>query len=347
MLSRLLFLLFVACLIIHPGSAYANTFDKACADNHIQLSNPNVDVVDEHICKILADEITRRWQFPKQKVTLSETLKPYVGIAFTLDGQGNLTQPVTITDSSGSNTIDASVIKAVQTAAPFQTVAFFLNNTSLEVTYQFPTHQIKEFQALYETQRHLSSAKHASLRTFYLQNENSSTINVYVQVHPTHDAKLQQAVKSALNEWNRALEGRLHYQFVSQSEKAHIEIRWISRSIDPFIDYGVYGTHATKAVGVTQSQIGKAKVEVAFKPSSPQVTQGILLHELGHALGILSHSPNTGDIMTTSLSKMTKSHEDIEDMHLSAKDIEAIRRLYSDHWQPGENVYQATSSQWR
>ena len=139
-------------------------------------------------------------------------------------------------------------------------------------------------------------------------------------------------VKKALLEWSLATDGHLAFVFVDEPSKAQIAIEWTT---DVAHRYHSFSQGETQTVelgkhGVTlNGEIYKAMIflnpQVKMSPANFYRT---CLHELGHALGLLQHSPSTADIMYFSALTPTTVSGDVLP-HLGRGDIVRIRALYA------------------
>ena len=133
-------------------------------------------------------------------------------------------------------------------------------------------------------------------------------LSIHVQ-----DDSLKPIVKQAFEAWAPTLSAALGkpatISFIDHSDQAawQVSLRdWIPRS---------GGFHATKHAsryrsGLTrltstnnhlqQMHIQVARIQPDGRPHSTAELERIMTHELGHALGLLGHSPNPSDLMSAS-----------------------------------------------
>jgi hypothetical protein len=165
-----------------------------------------------------------------------------------------------------------------------------------------------------------------SVRTFRLDGVLRTPLRVYVETNsPLYKSCYQDLVKESFEAWSKALDGRLTYIFVTKRSNADLTIDWKTRFPDQYV------------AGMTDYGPGFAKVEMRTEGVPIKELKANIMHEIGHGLGIAGHSPYNGDIMQG----FRKWHRNDPkyDPTLSAHDVQAIRRLYSDTWQHGEDLY--------
>lgn len=114
---------------------------------------------------------------------------------------------------------------------------------------------------------------------------------------------------ACLDAWVKASQGRIGYTLVAQKESADLTCDWTSNPGD----VTGKGTESEQGVahiygkdrGTGVVEIGRATVRVltidkekgSEAPVSDDVMKKTCLHEIGHALGLMGHSPNSHDIM--------------------------------------------------
>jgi TPR repeat protein len=142
----------------------------------------------------------------------------------------------------------------------------------------------------------------------------------------TADAK--RIIRSCLDEWCATMPNRLSYTFVDDPEIAQIRFyqvdsTWLtleSGEVDGCTPptLGTEGNWSIFPMRAATIRIRNTE-SILNEPENHAATmRRIILHEIGHALGIMSESPNAADIM----------REGCLPDHLSAADASTIHRLY-------------------
>lgn len=142
---------------------------------------------------------------------------------------------------------------------------------------------------------------------------------------------------NCFDEWMRALNQRLSWKLVQQEDDADIVCSWTDTTRD--FQLGLTGEQGeTKAMTMPdpdhsgQMKIVSATIKICTimrgaGPLSDASAHSDILHEVGHALGILGHSPNFSDVMAAvyvgNIPNLTKA--------LTLRDIATINRLYADY----------------
>lgn len=170
-----------------------------------------------------------------------------------------------------------------------------------------------------------------SVRIFRLLQPLQAPLKVYIETNPAknplYKAQYKDYVVQSLNTWANALDGRLSYTLTSNPRQADITVNWVTGFTDKYI------------AGITTYRVGHAAIDIKTIGVPEKDIKGNILHEVGHALGISGHSDHPGDIMV-GVRRWQRGNTAYEPK-LSARDVQAIRRLYSAQWEKGEDLYTA------
>lgn len=142
--------------------------------------------------------------------------------------------------------------------------------------------------------------------------------------------------KDSPDSWRKALDGDLKTwsQYVPLNaakgdEKGKIDVQWVNK-LPPKI-LGV-----TRVEGTADSlKVTIFVLRPTFYPSEipENVLQKVFAHELGHAVGLLGHSTNSGDVMYTHDEKQDKTGKGVKSPLLgsdkpSGRDLNTLKKLY-------------------
>lgn len=192
--------------------------------------------------------------------------------------------------------------------------------------------QILEDQARSEADKH--SKARASVGDYlsavggiaYARWKNPQAIRVYVKSGhgiEGYRSEFEEALRQAFDDWSEAAEGKIAFVFTANPADAQLSVTWTSDLKAPALkaEAGFCQNH-TDADGLSKSDILLLTLD-PFKegPIGTNYLFNICLHEIGHALGLVGHSPYEQDIMSPSL---------YTQQGLSDRDVNTVLALYSD-----------------
>lgn len=157
-------------------------------------------------------------------------------------------------------------------------------------------------------------------RTVQRWNDSTRVIVIAMQSGqkvPGWSPRMMGIAKSAFSDWQKALGGRIRFEYTQDVSQADAILRW-SRQ-----DNGQQVGHQT--IQWANNTLTDAEINIALQNARGQrLTDNelkyVALHEIGHLLGIRGHSPHPEDIMFASMQPRVS--------HLSGRDIATIRALY-------------------
>lgn len=150
----------------------------------------------------------------------------------------------------------------------------------------------------------------------------------FVTVHVSAPAYLPdwqawnpQIVKDAFGEWQRALNNRLIFVFTEDTAHTDMVVNWWNFAA-PGVESGAAGFNTGKLWGkyMSENDIFIALHNTSGHLHTPQELYRIALHEIGHSLGIKTHSDHPDDIMYPVTTERSR---------LSQRDINTLLKIYA------------------
>jgi predicted Zn-dependent protease len=118
----------------------------------------------------------------------------------------------------------------------------------------------------------------------------------YEAAKQQHAWQYHQMVLNAFQSWVNATEGRIKFQTVQKLADSHINLVW--RRVDRHsLGHCQYDIHAQGFLYSCEISIGISDGRVHQKYNQQEEVKHTILHEVGHALGLLGHSDQAEDIM--------------------------------------------------
>jgi hypothetical protein len=174
-----------------------------------------------------------------------------------------------------------------------------------------------------------------------IQAANAGPIPIFVHVSEPRQADYLPCLYWSFDRWAAATDGRIRFQMVPKASQAKMtlliqpgDIFAYDGTLHGDTKYTVAGSskrwYWMGVIPISPSIPGEGKMDLDITVNTGPATTteplllrqrriaAIMLHELGHALGLWGHSPDPGDIMY-----QTPTARD-----LTLRDITTIRRLY-------------------
>ncbi len=160
-------------------------------------------------------------------------------------------------------------------------------------------------------------------------------IKVFLPPAPVSYTKdMETDIREGFDTWTKLSQNRIAFQFVSSASGADIVIGWASsrkdlhnptESGEASVNYSTTGSgkRTLKNPGdITSAKITFVYVDLDNKPWSAGGMRAPALHEIGHALGLMGHSQNAGDIMYFQKNSVTEpSDRDVNTLFLLYKTV--------------------------
>ncbi len=169
---------------------------------------------------------------------------------------------------------------------------------------------------------------HACLRDELTVRWPDNTMPIRVYLAPFHwyekskqqeSFVYQQMVMDSLKRWSDVTDGKIRFQIVGELKQSQINITW--RRVDrKSLGHCEYMINDRNMVYSAEIQIGLSDGLLHAKYNDTDEVKHTILHEIGHALGIIGHSDHSADIMYV-------PHQ-FGVVDLSKRDIETINWLY-------------------
>ncbi len=156
--------------------------------------------------------------------------------------------------------------------------------------------------------------------------DSAMPIGVYIAPFTWYEKKKQQQaymyrqmVLSALDIWRKATNGLVRFNVVDNLNQSQIDIKW--RRVDrKTLGHCTYEMDNQNRMFSAEVQIGISDGLVHAAYNDTGEVMHTILHEIGHALGLIGHSDHPDDIMYVPHQYGVHS--------LSARDVETITWLY-------------------
>lgn len=152
----------------------------------------------------------------------------------------------------------------------------------------------------------------------YLRNRGITRIYI-----SSADSAYKDMVYDAFDEWQDALGSALIFKYFGNPDDASIIVSF--KPVEEEISGDKFGVTSSKFDGttITESNIVIYTVNKNGKKLSDKVIYHALLHEIGHAIGILGHSTDPNDIMSTGTTVFLE--------HLSSRDKNTAFEMYDKY----------------
>lgn len=161
---------------------------------------------------------------------------------------------------------------------------------------------------------------------------NKMPLRVFLDANPNvpnFKPKFKDYFLGACQSWSEASQGKITFKFVDK-DQADIHVNW-TNDISQLLQKGELGEAQWESDprGMYHASIKLLTVsEDGKRPIGDQEAKLMCLHELGHALGLVKHSPYLGDIMNACIDFNYSTP--IDALTLSQRDKNTILKLYTE-----------------
>ena len=126
-----------------------------------------------------------------------------------------------------------------------------------------------------------------------------------------------ESFRYAMREWEAAADGRIQFQEVEPTANADIRVRWQRSGLTRMIDTALGRTALTR-LSETDFEVD---IVLSLRESgstallSPEKMRTVCLHELGHAIGLWGHSPDSADVFFFAATAQRPTDRDRATLH--------------------------------
>lgn len=145
-------------------------------------------------------------------------------------------------------------------------------------------------------------------------------IRVYIAPTPIGVKGVETYVESfryAMHEWEAAADGRIQFQEVASTDNADIRVRWQRSGLTRIIDTTLGRTELAR-LSETDFEVD---VVLSLRESgsaallSQEKMRTVCLHELGHAIGLWGHSPDSASVLFFAATAQRPTDQDKATLH--------------------------------
>lgn len=143
------------------------------------------------------------------------------------------------------------------------------------------------------------------------------------------------AVRKALETWENRTNGMIKFVPAASQQQARITVIWSHLGIPTDRSVTEFGAHtitewkvktgpfASQKTGTVNPQIIEVNLDVIDPRDADHklpLLQNLVTHELGHAIGLMGHSPERGDMMFKDTDEYSR---------ISQRDLNTLQKIYS------------------
>ena len=142
-----------------------------------------------------------------------------------------------------------------------------------------------------------------------------STNNLKVYIYP--DIKRKSIIKLAFNVWSEATDDKFKFVYTDDKYNSDIDVNFSQNYIIRCYDTNAIGCTLVKSYA-RGGEILHASIQISSSPfmkESSDKVYTVILHEIGHAMGIAKHSQNRNSIMYTYTTDSKKQKIGYEELY--------------------------------
>lgn len=156
----------------------------------------------------------------------------------------------------------------------------------------------------------------AQLKTFAaVRWEFTKKIRVYIPEHEDSDL-----MKKSFEEWAKFTDDKMRFYYVPRANSADIEVRFVEKIEEPLSDLTIGLTRTTKyGESINHAVIWIADKTLDDKVLNQDIRYVVMVHEVGHAIG-LKHSSDNKSVMFPGANAK---------MEITPTDIAKLKQIYN------------------
>jgi len=148
-----------------------------------------------------------------------------------------------------------------------------------------------------------------------------------IKVYIYEDYNKKHLLKQAFDLWDEKLLSTINFVYTNNEKDADITAKAVDKSELDTNQAGVTYNTFNYYTNSKKLYCSRSEIKIAYNKNETEIDDNFFktaaLHEIGHAIGIISHSPNQYDIMYYSTESYQRNS-------ISNRDINTIKKLYGN-----------------